>query len=69
MSYKIGSRTYGCVHCGNVFDVVPPDDRHTEATRNLLLGKNQVEMKYKCGSCGKVNLIYWTDKDTTLVGS
>ena len=54
-------KKYGCISCGIPFEVHPPDDFHTSASRNEKECETRgvVKMDYACQNCGTINTIYW----------
>ena len=54
-------KKYGCIKCGTPFEIHPPDDLHTTASRNEKECETRgvVKMEYTCKNCGTINNIYW----------
>jgi len=54
-------KKYGCVKCGVPFEIHPPDDMHTTASRDETVCETRgaVKMDYTCKNCGTINTIYW----------
>ena len=50
-----------CIHCGNPFEVYPPDDLHHFATRRMEDYGDNIWIRYTCKGCKKINLIYWAN--------
>jgi hypothetical protein len=59
MSGKVKLKGFGCVNCGSHFEVHPPDDLHTTASRVEKECEQSVKMDYECKNCGKINTIHW----------
>jgi hypothetical protein len=59
MSGRVKLKKFGCVSCGSHFEVHPPDDLHTTASRVEKDCEQSVRMDYECKNCGKVNTIHW----------
>ena len=54
-------KRYACTKCGTPFDIHPPDDLHTTASRHEkdCETRGHVKMEYVCKNCGEKNIIYW----------
>ncbi len=54
-------KKYGCVKCGIPFEIHPPDDLHTTASRNETACESRgvIKMDYTCKNCGAINTMYW----------
>jgi DNA-directed RNA polymerase subunit RPC12/RpoP len=62
-SGKVKLKKFSCVNCGARFELHPPDDLHTTASRiEKECGDQSVTMNYECKICGKVNTIHWCRK-------
>ncbi|TFH25758.1 hypothetical protein E4G67_00560 [Candidatus Bathyarchaeota archaeon] len=55
------AKKYGCVKCGTPFEVHPPDDLHTTASRDEKACeiRGAVKMNYVCANCGATNTVHW----------
>ena len=53
------TKRYSCVKCGEPFDIHPPDDLHTTASRIERECEQSVKIEYNCKKCGNLNTIYW----------
>jgi DNA-directed RNA polymerase subunit RPC12/RpoP len=55
------TKRYSCTKCGAPFEIDPPDDLHTTASRNVkeCEARGDVKMEYTCRNCGTVNIVYW----------
>jgi DNA-directed RNA polymerase subunit RPC12/RpoP len=59
MSERAKLKRFSCVNCGSHFELHPPDDLHTTASRVEKECDQSVKMDYKCKNCGKTNTIHW----------
>lgn len=50
--------SYSCIHCGAMFQALPPDDIHLKCNTNDDV-VDSVEMNYVCPPCKKTNKLYW----------
>ena len=53
------TKKYSCVNCGEPFEIHPPDDLHTTASRIARECEQNVKIEYKCKKCGNLNTIFW----------
>lgn len=53
------TKRYSCVKCGEPFEIHPPDDLHTTASRVEKECEQNVKIEYECKKCGNLNTIYW----------
>jgi DNA-directed RNA polymerase subunit M/transcription elongation factor TFIIS len=59
MSGSRKTKKYSCVKCGEPFEINPPDDLHTTASRVEKECETSVKIEYECKKCGNLNTIYW----------
>jgi hypothetical protein len=56
----MNSRTFGCIKCGYPYNVIPPDDVHTEAHTKIIESNNDYSLMERiCVGCITTNKIYW----------
>jgi len=61
MSIQKKAKTFGCTKCGEPFEIHPPDEMHTIASRDEKgCGiSDHVKMEYICKNCKSINNFYW----------
>jgi hypothetical protein len=64
MNDKGATKKFGCLKCGEPFEVHPPDDIHKVATRFEKESKDPVKVEYTCKKCGNVNVLFWGHRPT-----